>query len=138
MEYNLGPLLRLAGRRAADAFAAGLAPLDIEGRHFGVLLNLHRGGPANQRELSGRTGSDKSTMTRTIDELAARGLVVRRAAAGDRRVNVVELTDAGRERFAAAERVAARVNDELLAHMTADEREGLRHHLRRFLAAETR
>ncbi|GAA3452250.1 MarR family winged helix-turn-helix transcriptional regulator [Dactylosporangium matsuzakiense] len=135
MEYTLGPLLRRAGRRAADAFTAALAPLEIEGRHFGVLLSLHRAGPQNQRELSGRTGSDKSTMTRTIDELAARGLVVRRASASDRRVNVVELTDAGRERFAAAERVAAEVNDELMAHMTADERDALRHHLRRFLDA---
>ncbi|MEU7875639.1 MarR family transcriptional regulator [Dactylosporangium sp. NPDC049140] len=135
MEYSLGPLLRLAAKRAADAFAAALVPLDIEGRHFGVLLNLNRGGPANQRRLAGATGSDKSTMTRTIDELAARGLVVRRATEADRRVNVVELTEAGRARFAEAERVAARVNDELLAHLTPEERDGLRDHLRRFVEA---
>src|SRR4051794_367603 len=103
-EYSLGPLLRRAAKRAADAFSAALVPLGIEGRHFGVLLNLEQAGPLNQRQLAGRTGSDKSTMTRTIDELAARGLVVRRATEADRRVNVVELTDAGRARFAEAER----------------------------------
>jgi DNA-binding MarR family transcriptional regulator len=134
-EYSLGPLLRLAGKRASVAFAEALAPLGIEGRHFGVLLNLERQGPLNQRGLSSATGGDKSTMTRTIDDLAARGLVRRRPAETDRRANLVELTEAGRAVFQEAERVAIRVNDELLAHMTPDEGDALRRHLRRFIEA---
>src|SRR3954451_8659619 len=93
-EYSLGPLLRLAAKRASAAFAEALAPLGIEGRHFGVLLSLERRGPLNQRQLSSATGGDKSTMTRTIDDLAARGLVVRRPVETDRRANAVELTEA--------------------------------------------
>jgi DNA-binding MarR family transcriptional regulator len=134
-EYSLGPLLQQAGKRASAAFAAALAPLGIEGRHFGVLLSLARRGPLNQRQLAGATGGDKSTMTRTIDDLAARGLVRRRPAEADRRANVVELTEEGRAAFTAAELVADRVNGELLAHMTPGERDDLRRHLQRFIEA---
>src|SRR5690348_11745844 len=89
---QIGPLLRLAQRRAALAFAPALRPLGIEGRHYGVLLNLARQGPLNQRSLMDLTGSDKSTMVRTIDDLEHRGLAVRRPSPADRRAHAVELT----------------------------------------------
>ncbi|WP_067126264.1 MarR family winged helix-turn-helix transcriptional regulator [Microtetraspora malaysiensis] len=133
-DYSLGPLLRLAGQRASAAFSEGLVPLGIEGRHFGVLLNLVRHGPVNQRKIGALTGSDKSSIVRTVDDLEARGLAVRRPAAGDRRAYAVEITDAGRELFAHAEAVAMRVNGELLAHLTAEEQDHLRHLLRRFVS----
>jgi DNA-binding MarR family transcriptional regulator len=135
-DYSLGLLLRLAGQRAATTFTAALTPLGIEGRHFGAMLNLVRHGPLNQRQLGALTGSDKSSMVRTLDDLEARGLAVRRPAIGDRRAYAVELTDAGRELFTRAQRVAIRVNDELLAHLASDERDQLRHLLRRFIEAE--
>jgi DNA-binding MarR family transcriptional regulator len=134
-DYSLGPLLRLAAQRAASTFTA-LSPLDIDGRHFGVLLNLARRGPLSQRQLTAHTGSDKSTMVRTVDDLEAKGLAIRRPAAGDRRAYAVELTDAGRDLFVRAEQVAHTVNDLLLAHLEPGERDQLRHLLRRFLAAE--
>jgi DNA-binding MarR family transcriptional regulator len=94
------------GRRSSTAFSAELAPLGIEGRHFGVLLQLSqlsRRGPLSQRQLTEFTGRDKSTMVRNIDDLEDRGLVIRRPAVGDRRPYAVDLTDAGRELFARAE-----------------------------------
>jgi DNA-binding MarR family transcriptional regulator len=133
-DYSLGPLLRLAGRRASTAFVDALEPLGIEGRHFGVMLNLVRHGAVNQRKLGSLTGSDKSSIVRTVDDLEDRGLAVRRPVVGDRRAYAVELTDAGRELFARAEEVALRVNGELLAHLTPDEQDQLRHLLRRFIA----
>ncbi|MEU6785032.1 MarR family transcriptional regulator [Nonomuraea angiospora] len=132
-DYSLGPLLRLAGQRAAAAFSEALLPLGIEGRHFGVLLNLVRHGALNQRKLGQLTGSDKSSMVRTIDDLEARGVVVRKPAVGDRRAYAVELTTAGRDLFDRAEEVALRVNGELLAHLASEEQDQLRHLLRRFI-----
>jgi MarR family transcriptional regulator, lower aerobic nicotinate degradation pathway regulator len=134
-DYSLGPLLRLASRRATTAFTAALEPLGIEGRHFGVLMHLARAGALNQRRLGALTGSDKSTMVRTLDDLEGRGLVVRRAAVGDRRAYAVELTGTGREVFEKAEQVAFRVNDELLACLPAAERDELRRLLRAFVGA---
>ncbi|TMR96608.1 MarR family winged helix-turn-helix transcriptional regulator [Nonomuraea basaltis] len=133
-DYSLGPLLRVAGQRASAAFTAALATLGIEGRHFGVMMNVVRHGPMSQRRLCELTGSDKSSMMRTVDDLEARGLAIRRPAEGDRRAHAVDLTGAGRDLFTHAEEVAVRTNGELLGHLDPDEQEQLRRLLRKFVA----
>src|SRR2546430_5142672 len=92
---EVGLLLRVAQRRAARAFAKALEPLGIEGKHMGVLLELGGGGPGSQRELIERTGGDKSSMVRIVDELERRGLAERRPAEHDRRAYAVSLTESG-------------------------------------------
>ncbi len=134
--YDIGLLLRLAHRRAARAFADALRPLGVEYRHFSVLLQLRRGGPASQRELIDALGSDKSSMVRTVDDLEQLGLCRRRPAAGDRRAYAVELTPDGRELLAKAEATAAGVSSHLLAHLPAADRRALRDLLARFVAPE--
>lgn len=49
-----------------------------------------------QRDLAARVGLDGSSLVRLLDALAARGHVERRPKPGDRRMNLVHLTDAGR------------------------------------------
>ena len=97
---RVGPLLRLAQRRAARTFSEALRPLGIEGQHYGVLLNLARHGALSQRQLIELTGSDKSSMVRTVDALEARGLAVRRPSPADRRAHAVEMTEEGEALFA--------------------------------------
>jgi DNA-binding MarR family transcriptional regulator len=133
---EVGLLLRLAQRRAARTFSAALAPLGIEGKHFGVLLELARGGSGSQRELIERTGGDKSSMVRIVDELERRGLAERQPAEGDRRAYAVRLTPAGRELFAEARRIADGVGTHLVAGLTPTEQDSLRDLLRRFVAAD--
>ena len=131
--YALGQLLRRAHTRAARAFGAALAPLGIEGRHFGVLAVLADLGPQTQRDLVERVGSDRVAMMRIVDDLEARELAVRRPVPGDRRLRAVELTDRGREAFHAAEGVARKTSQALLAHLDASERTALIGLLARFL-----
>lgn len=61
--------------------------------------------PPSQRELARRLGVDGATLVATIDRLAGRNLVVRTAAAHDRRVKLIVLTGEGGE-------LAARVRQE--------------------------
>lgn len=135
-DYALGPLLRRAHHRAARAFDAALQPLTLEGRHFGVLLTLHRLGPMSQQELSRRLGTDKSSMVRLIDALESAGLVERRPQSGDRRAFAITLTEDGVRTFALAEGVAGRVGLELVAHLRPEERDQLRSLLARFVDAD--
>jgi DNA-binding MarR family transcriptional regulator len=65
---------------------------------------------------------DRSDVTAAVSELAADGLVERTADAGDRRRNVVTITDAGRARLTALDAILAGVQDELLAPMTDGDR----------------
>ncbi|GHE05475.1 MarR family winged helix-turn-helix transcriptional regulator [Streptomyces alanosinicus] len=118
---RIGPLLRLAQRRAARTFTEALRPMGIEGRHYGVLLNLATHGPLSQRQLIDLTGSDKSTMVRTVDDLEARGLAVRRPSPADRRAYAVEMTDEGRTLFADASRISNEVGARLLDCMEEDQ-----------------
>lgn len=60
--------------------------------------------PPSQRELARRLGVDGATLVATIDRLAERGLVLRSAAAHDRRVKLIVTTDAG---YALRDRVGA-------------------------------
>ncbi|MGH3437052.1 MAG: MarR family winged helix-turn-helix transcriptional regulator [Sciscionella sp.] len=136
--YEIGVLLRLAHRRAADTFAAALRPMEIQGRHFGVLITLRREGQVRQRELIERLASDKSSMVRTIDDLEERGLCQRTAVAADRRANAVRLTAAGREVLRVAEDTANKVSGQLLACLRPEERDLLRELLGRFVAGDGR
>lgn len=131
--YEIGPLLRQAHRRAANAFNAALAPLGIQGRHFGVLLVLDRVGSASQRQLIDRLGSDKASMVRLIDDLEHRGLCERAPATDDRRAHAVRLTPDGETLFVAAERAARSTATELQAGLTAAERATLVDLLTRFI-----
>ena len=130
--YVVGQLLRRAHVRAARAFSAALAPLGIEGRHFGVLAVLAGAGSLTQRDLVERVGSDRVSMMRIVDDLEAAGLALRRPVPGDRRLRAVELTDQGRELFHTAEQAAYDVADGLLAHLDHGEREQLTDLLHRF------
>ena len=132
---RVGPLLRLAQRRAARTFSEALRPLGIEGQHYGVLLNLARHGALSQRQLIELTGSDKSSMVRTVDALEARGLAVRRPSPADRRAHAVEMTEEGEALFAEASRLADEVGDRLLDCLDEDDRELLCALLERFVRA---
>ena len=137
MVDDLALLIRLAHRRVTAAIADALRPFDVEDRHVGVLRTLRRLGPLSQRQLIDALGSDKSAMVRTVDDLERQGFAWRAPAAGDRRAYAVELTPAGRDLLADAERIVDRVGAELLAGLSPAERDTLRELLRRFVTRRT-
>ncbi|WP_395293198.1 MarR family winged helix-turn-helix transcriptional regulator [Kitasatospora hibisci] len=53
--------------------------------------------PVPMRALAGRLGCDASNVTGIVDRLESLGLANREAAAGDRRVKIVVITEQGRE-----------------------------------------
>jgi MarR family transcriptional regulator, lower aerobic nicotinate degradation pathway regulator len=135
---QIGPLLRQAQRHSARAFAAGLQPLGIEGRHYGVLYHLDLYGPLSQRRLMDLTGDDRSAMVRTIDDLERLGLAVRRPDPVDRRAHAVELTHAGGQMRAEAGAIAEKVAARILDIFTPEERDTLFVLLERFAGTPVR
>jgi DNA-binding MarR family transcriptional regulator len=134
-EPPLGLLLRLAHTRASKSFAAALQPFGLNGKHFGVLISLSRGGPMSQRQLIDAIDSDKSSMVRIIDELEERELVLRRPAEGDRRAYAVELTDSGRAMHDTMSELADRLAGQLLSCFDEQEQSTFKTLLARFVAA---
>ena len=64
-----------------------------------ILLNLKIHKPANQRKLAEKVGVREATLTHHLNAMDAGGLVTRTRDAANRRVHVVELTDAGEAAF---------------------------------------
>ncbi|MFD5386865.1 MarR family winged helix-turn-helix transcriptional regulator [Streptomyces sp. NPDC127074] len=130
--FALGLLLRRAHWRAAGVMGEALRPLGIELRHFAVLIVLVDCGPTVQRDLAAATGSDKAGIMRVVDDLERKGLVVRKAVPGDRRVRAVEITPEGVELFNAAHVAAEPLAERLVAELGAGEPEQLMDLLNRF------
>lgn len=75
------------------------------------------------RELAERIGRSVSATSRLVDQLVRRGLAERREDPGDRRVRRIALTPAGTDFLRTFERVRADAQLEVMAHLTAEERE---------------
>ncbi len=102
--------------------AARLADAGARGYHVRVLAALAEFGPASQASLGRRVEMDRSDVTAAVGELAAGGFAERTADAGDRRRNVVTITDAGRARLAYLDALLDGVQAELLEPLSDEER----------------
>jgi DNA-binding MarR family transcriptional regulator len=113
---NLNWLLAQAHYALASELAGAFEPLGITPRGHSVLAAAMAGG-LTQKELAELVGLDKTTMVVTLDELERAGLAKRVASAVDRRARVVDVTQAGRTKVAAANKIIARVQDDVLGSL---------------------
>ena len=111
----------------------GFAGAGARGYHLRLLDSLLRDGPASQADLGRRTRIHLSDMVAALNELEADGYVARSPDPADRRRNVITITEAGRARAADLAECAARIQEELLEPLTADEREAFTATLRKLL-----
>lgn len=115
---RLGYLLKHAQQRLAEVTAPALAPFGITGRELAVLMSIDDLTPLSQQDVADRLGVDRTTMVALVDGLEAKNLVTRRPQEGDRRRNVVELTDAGRDTLHRAGDAAAEAERRFLAPLS--------------------
>ncbi|KAA2261153.1 winged helix-turn-helix transcriptional regulator [Solihabitans fulvus] len=135
LEARLGYLLKHAHLRLGEASAKALAPFGIEGHQLAVLVVLADGHPLSQLEAAGRLGVDRTTMVALVDTLEDRGLVERRRSATDRRRNIVELTEAGRDCLRRAEDARRDMERRFLAPLGEHEAEQFVRALQTLVAA---
>ena len=95
--YNLGK----AYKRVTREFEKEFRESNLTLAQFALLVNIGRKEPASGSDVAARLGSDVSTISRTIELLVNRGLVLQKRGE-DRRVRVYCLTDAGHEALADA------------------------------------
>jgi MarR family transcriptional regulator, lower aerobic nicotinate degradation pathway regulator len=89
---------------------------------FAVLAALDEYGPLSQAELGRRLGLDRNDVNAILNRLQPRHHVGREPDPGDRRRNVVTLTDAGRRHLDDLQEHADAVQEELLKGLDPDER----------------
>ncbi len=95
----IGLHLARTARVVRRAFEAVLAEAGGSLPAWLVLLNLKTGRAGNQRELAGAVGIREATLTHHLNAMEAEGLLTRRRDENNRRIHVVELTEAGEGAF---------------------------------------
>lgn len=128
-------LLIVAADEVRRLFREYLAPLDIQSKHFVILFLLANQGAMSQVEIGQATGVARAPMVQLIDHLEQRGLAERTPNPSDRRAHAVQITEKGREVLAQANEVASRVEAEIHAHLSAEERQQLNYLLNRLLGS---
>jgi DNA-binding MarR family transcriptional regulator len=123
---RLGYLFKHAQMRMDELNMRALAPFGIDARELGILLVIASHEAGSQQQAARRLGIDRTSMVARIDALEDKGLLTRHPHATDRRRNVVELTDAGRDTVRRATEASERAEAALLASLTPDEGEQLR------------
>jgi MarR family transcriptional regulator, lower aerobic nicotinate degradation pathway regulator len=115
-------LLNLAAGYAQRQVGERLATLDSRKWHYAALAALEQFGPDSQSGLSDRTGIYRSDMVAIINELTARGFVVRAPDPADRRRNAITLTDEGRRQLKRLDVLIADAEAEFLTPLSAADR----------------
>jgi len=112
--------------------------LGIRLKEFLVLSYLQDHPGTSQQELGDAMLLEPNAVVLLLNELESNGYSVRRRDAEDRRRHVVGITPAGQEAVARAEKAREAVEDEVLAHLTAEDRQTLRRILLRALEGQAR
>ncbi|HEY5517626.1 MAG TPA: MarR family transcriptional regulator [Coriobacteriia bacterium] len=95
LSYRAKRLYLLICQRVEDA----LKPYGLGRSQWQVIARLARSGTLAQRELQQAMQIESATLTCVVDTLAAKGWLERTESTTDRRVKMLRLTPAGRERM---------------------------------------
>lgn len=115
-----------------------LAASGISARELAVLLLLADREPESQQQAAERLGIDRTSMVALLDGLEDKTLVARRPDAKDRRRNVVEITNTGRETLAEATAASDEAERQLLKGLDQLDAQGLRNALARIVDGQHR
>ncbi|MEU0174035.1 MarR family transcriptional regulator [Streptomyces massasporeus] len=116
-------LLGRAAARGRALVAEALAEEDMRMWHHVVLSAVRDLAPVAQADLGRGVRLDPKDLVGVLNDLQSAGLVVREPDPKDRRKNAVSLTERGAQLLKRCEKAARAANDELLAPLSAAERE---------------
>src|SRR6266540_6981977 len=117
----IGLTLTRISKSVSRAFDAALAEAGGSTPTWLVLIAVKTRAMGNQRELAESIGIKGATLTHHLNAMEADGLLTRRRDPANRRVHVVELTDAGEQAFARLAAAAQSFDKRLRDGFTEDE-----------------
>ena len=107
-------LLLNVGQRRMESMALEIEEMGLSPAMARFLGAVCQSPPGPTNQLATRFGVDAGWVTEIVDRLEARGDIVRRPSPDDRRVKILEVTDAGRRTFETLESRASTPPRELL------------------------
>ena len=122
---SVGFLASSIGYAVSRRFRQTLAPLELEPREFALLRAVGVAEGQSQQAIGERLQIPPSRMVAFVDALEGRSLLERRHNPLDRRTRELHLTPAGRQLLERAFQLAAGLENDLCADLSAPEREQL-------------
>lgn len=127
MEYKLrrsiGYRVTLATNAIHAMFAKKIEPLGIAPEQFGVLKMISEDNESTSSGIAEKLGKGKPTVTRALDALEKKGLIVRVESERDRRAKRIRLTAEGEKILTDVTPIAKRFNDTILKQLQPEEAE---------------
>jgi MarR family transcriptional regulator for hemolysin len=114
---QLARTARVVSRAFDDALEQGGGSVPV----WLVLISLKSQQLRNQRELAEAVGIREATLTHHLNAMDEQGLITRRRDPANRRVHLVELTDAGEAAFHRLRGAATAFDQKLRAGFSDDE-----------------
>ncbi len=133
-EESIGYLLRTTVSTLMRAAEAAMRPHGLTSVQWAPLMIISRGGNPTAASLARDLNTDTGAMTRMLDRLEAKGLLLRSRSSTDRRVVELTLTEQGRELTTLIPHHLASVYNAGLAGFTQEEFVTLKQMLRRIIA----
>lgn len=127
-----GKISTAINRTFLRAFA--LECVDITTEQWSILACLWQKDRVTQQALCSLTLKDKPSMTRLIDNLEKRNLVIRVSDHTDRRINLIHLTDTGFALQAKATEIVQKIASRTLNKITDEELNVCRSVLKKIMA----
>lgn len=93
----IGFLVYDAQRSIYKVLESALRPYDLTPGQWNLINQLDRAGELSQKELAEKTRKEQATITRYLDTLERKGLIVRNKHKTDRRAHVVSITQEARD-----------------------------------------
>jgi DNA-binding MarR family transcriptional regulator len=131
LDYLFCKVAETIKRRADESFTE----VGLRSNHHTLLRVLGVVGPLSQQDIAAHLLVDPSTVVDQVDQLEARGLLLRTRNPADRRANLVSLTAEGRRWLAAGDERAAAMQADLFSSLKPEDHARLHDVLKR-LAAE--
>lgn len=129
LETHLGYWLRFVSNHVSNAFRDKLAARGVTIAEWVVLRELYDR-PVAPSALANTLGMTRGGVSKLVNRLCARSLVVRSNPAGDQRFQQLELTEAGRDLVPQLAALADQNDDEFFGLLEPEQRERMRETLR--------
>jgi MarR family transcriptional regulator, transcriptional regulator for hemolysin len=121
VQQPIGLRLARTAKTLSRAFDEALAKAGGSLPVWLVLISLKSQQLANQRALADAVGIREATLTHHLNAMDAQGLITRRRDPANRRVHLVELTEAGEALFGRLRGAAFEFDQRLRAGISGDE-----------------